>query len=119
MRRSAKNLPMLCLIIATATVSASEKEIWACRTMNPEAEPIIHLVEWGSNSYVKFTHARFAAEHQADADRRGWYWNNSNDGYYRYGIVLEEDGRAWLHDFSQTDAEGLSPPLDQLKCTML
>lgn len=110
---------MLLALLSAFQASASDKEIWACRTLNPAAEPIIHLVEWGSSSYVKFTHARFGAVYQAEEGRRGWYWNNSNAGYYRYGIVLEEDGKAWLHDFSKKDAEGLSPPIDQLECSVL
>ncbi len=112
------SLAVLLLAAASLTwASESEKEIWACRTLNPQAEPMIHLVDWGSRSYVKFTHTRFAAAYEDADDARAWYWSNTGAGYYRYGILLEADGEAWVHDFSQTDDQGLSPPIDRLRCS--
>jgi hypothetical protein len=95
---------------------AAEKEIWACRTENPQAQPILHLVDWGERSYIKFAHVRFAATHQMDEQSEGWYWNNEGNGYYRYGMLLQPDGEAWFHDFADTDQNGLSAPLDRFTC---
>lgn len=97
---------------------AAEKQIWECRTEHPGAQAILHLVEWGSRSYVKFSHVRFGAkyEHDADEDHHGWYWSNEGSGYYRYALVLHDDGKAWFHDFSETDEDGLSAPLDYFLC---
>lgn len=96
---------------------AADKQIWACRTANDGADPIIHLVEWGSRSYVKFAHLRFSAAHQLDGESQGWYFNNDGSGYYRYGLVLDSDGKAWYHDFSNVEDGGLSAPLDYFLCS--
>ena len=91
---------------------AREKTIWACRTTNPTAEPIIWLVEQGTRSYVKFSHMRFSAFYQVEDEQQGWYWHNDGSGFYRYGLVLDSDGSTWYYDFAQ----GESQTLDQFFC---
>lgn len=95
---------------------AADKQIWACRTDHSGSEPILHLVEWDSRSYVKFAHVRFSAQHLLEQETHGWYFDNDGSGYYRYGLVLQPDGKAWFHDFQETDADGLSSPLDYFIC---
>jgi len=111
-----KGLVIFLSCLATGYAVADEKQIWECRTGNPGAQPILHLVEWGSRSYVKFAHLRFTAKHQLDEGNQGWYFNNDGSGYYRYGLLLEPGGKAWFHDFSLTDESGLSAPLDYFLC---
>ena len=111
-------LPIL-TCIATFPAFAAEKQIWECRTSNPAAQPIIHLVEWESRSYVKFAHMRFSAMYQTDDGSQGWYFGNDGSGYYTYGLILDADNKAWLHDFSQTDDEGMSTPLDYFLCSKI
>ena len=103
---------LACLFCLAA--HADEKKIWECRTSNPGSQPILYLVEWGSQSYVKFSDRRFAALHQADSGQRGWYWYNDGSGYYRYGIVLGSDGKAWYHHFTPGSEE--SEALDYFMC---
>ena len=97
--------------------AAGEKQIWECRTGNAGSAPILHLVEWDSRSYVKFASARLSAKYEMGDDTQGWYFNNDGRGYYRYGVVLQPDGKAWYHDFSETDEDGLSAPLDYFLCS--
>ena len=103
---------LACLFCLAA--NADDKKIWECRTSTPGAEPILYLVEQGSSGYVKFSYMRFKSFYQADADQRGWYWYNDGSGYYRYGIILDPDGRAWYHEFSAGSED--SKPLDQFVC---
>lgn len=106
------------IALLSGTAVASEKEIWACRSGNPGAQPILHLVEWDSRSYVKFAHLRFSAAYALeDEGARGWYFNNDGSGYYRYALLLEPDGKAWLHHFSRKDGEVASEALDHFVCT--
>lgn len=111
-----KGLLQILTCIAAVPAFAAEKQIWECRTSNPDARPILHLVEWESRSYVRFAHMRFSAMYQLEDDRQGWYFGNDGSGYYGYGLIVDADGKAWLHDFNQTDEEGLSTPLDYFLC---
>jgi hypothetical protein len=110
-------LMVLLIGVLAGTAQASERQIWACKTEHTNAQPILYLVEWGSRSYVRFTHMRFAARYENGDDRHGWYWSNEGNGYYRYALLLEPDGRAWLHDFDHTDDDGLSAPMDSFRCS--
>lgn len=109
------------LILLSAAFSglalAEEKRIWECRTGHQGASPILHLVDWGSRSYVKFAHLRFSAERQQDDESQGWYFNNDGSGYYRYALILNSSGKAWFHDFRNIDEDGLSAPLDYFLCS--
>jgi len=109
-----------CAGLFLSTAAADDRQIWECRTEQVGAKPILHLVEWGSRSYIKFAHVRFPADHQFDeeADRHGWYWINT-EGYYRYAIDLQPNGTAWYHDFKDADEKGLSDPLDHFQCKLL
>jgi hypothetical protein len=111
-----KGLLIFLLCSTAGTAQAADKQIWACRTDNPGARPLLHLVEWGPRSYVKFAHVRFSAQYENGGDRQGWYWNNEGDGYYRYAMLLDDDGKAWFHDFSHMDEDGLSAPVDRFTC---
>lgn len=108
----------LLMLVGTAVAQAAEEErsIWACSTEHTGAKPILYLVEWGSRSYVRFAHMRFSAAHETDGERQGWHWDNQGEGYYRYGVLLDPDGTAWLHDFSNRDEDGMSEPLDYFRC---
>ena len=97
---------------------AGERIIWECRTSNPTAQPILYLVEWDSRSYVKFSYQRFAAQYQAAEEQHAWYWHNDGSGYYRYGLILGPDGKAWYHDFSQAGDDEESQPLDYFLCKL-
>ncbi len=103
-------------LLVTLPVMADNRTIWECRTSNPSAEPILYLVEWGSRSYVKFSYMRFAAHYERTDDYQGWYWHNDGSGYYRYGLVLGSDGKAWYHDFGQVNGAEESTPLDYFSC---
>lgn len=110
--------PMILAIgLLAGSAYASEKQIWACRTANPDALPILHLVEWGSRSYVKFAHVRFSARYENGEDAQGWHWSNEGNGYYRYALLLEPDGKARLHDFDQADDGGMAAPMDTFYCS--
>jgi hypothetical protein len=111
-----RHLTLCAIGMAAWPALSAEKAIWACRTEHANAEPIIHLVEWGQQSYVKFAHMRFGAAFTREGESQAWYWDNSGDGYYRYGFVLGPDDKAWLHDFSDTGEAGLSTPVDYLVC---
>jgi len=100
-------------------VFAGEKKIWECRTSNAGSKPILHLVEWDSGSYVKFANARLSAKYELEEESQGWYFNNDGSGYYRYGVILQPDGKAWFHDFRETDSDGLSAPLDYFLCSKI
>jgi hypothetical protein len=114
MRFSTVGLNAFLIICTVGTARADERVIWDCRTSNPDANPILHLVEWGDQSYVKFSYMRFAAHFQSDDGQRAWYWHNDGSGYYRYGLVLGDDGKAWYHRFGATDE---SEPLDYFSCS--
>lgn len=117
MRFSSLSLSVLVFCATVGAAHASEeKVIWNCRTSNPFASPILHLVEWGGQSYVKFSYMRFSAHFEADEEQRAWYWHNDGTGYYRYGLVLGSDGQAWYHRFSATDG-GEPQPLDYFLCS--
>lgn len=107
-------MAVLTCLFCLAAHAEEDKKIWECRTSNPGAEPILYLVEWGSRSYVKFAHRRFASLYQSDAGQRGWYWYNDGSGFYRYGVVLGADGKAWYHAFTPGTEE--SKPLDYFLC---
>jgi hypothetical protein len=113
----AKGPMILAIGVLVGSAHASDKQIWACRTANPDAQPILHLVEWGSRSYVKFTHVRFSAVHENGEEHQGWHWGNEGNGYYRYAVLLEADGKARLHDFDLKDADGMAAPLDTFHCS--
>ena len=112
-------LLILLLGMTAGPAFASEKQIWECRTSNAGSEPILHLVEWDKGSYVKFASARLGAKYELEDDVQGWYFNNDGSGYYRYGVVLQSDGKAWFHDFRETDSDGLSAPLDYFLCSKI
>jgi hypothetical protein len=105
---------MMCLFCLTA--QAEERTIWECRTTNSGAEPILYLVNGGGRDYVKFSYMRFSALYQADGPQKAWYWHNDGSGYYRYGMILGSDGRAWYHDFSRASGDQPSEPLDYFFC---
>ena len=115
MRHTISLLATVLLWTTCCIAHGADRTIWECRTSNPAAEPILHLVEGGSYSYVKFSYMRLAAHFQADEDQRAWYWHNDGSGYYRYGLILEPDGKAWYHDFGASNQEG-SEPLDYFIC---
>jgi len=104
------------LLLTSLSAMADERTIWECRTANPSAEPILYLVEWGNRSYVKFSYMRFAAHYEITDDSQGWYWYNDGTGYYRYGLILGSDGKAWYHDFGGVSGAGESTPLDYFNC---
>ena len=106
----------LASLIGSVPALASDRTIWECRTANVAAEPILHLVEWGNRSYIKFSYMRFAAHYESGEDQQAWYWHNDGSGYYRYGLVLGSDGRAWYHDFGQANGAEESTPLDYFVC---
>jgi hypothetical protein len=112
----AKGLLLLVIGMIASAAHASERQIWECRTANPNAQAILHLVEWGDRSYIRFTHVRFTARYETEGERHGWYWHNEGSGYYRYAILLGPGGQAWLHDFDVRDEDGLSPALDTFHC---
>jgi hypothetical protein len=108
---------VLSLSSAFGQAGTDERTIWGCRTANPDAvEPVLYLVEWGEQSYVKVSYMRFAGYFHADADQRAWYWHNDGSGYYRYGLILGSDGKAWYHEFGAADSAD-SQPLDYFLCT--
>jgi hypothetical protein len=113
MRLFTISLSTLLISFTLSTAQADGRVIWDCRTSNPDANPILHLVEWGEQSYVKFSYMRFAAHFQSDNGQRAWYWHNDGSGYYRYGLVLGDDGKAWYHRFG---GAGESEPLDHFIC---
>jgi hypothetical protein len=106
---------LILLLFSSAASAAEEKTIWSCRTSHPEAKPLIHLVEWGNRSYVKFAHMRFSALHKSSDGMPGWYWHNDGSGYYRYAIVVDEEGTGWYHDFSMRGGES-STTIDYFQC---
>lgn len=107
------------LLLTSASAFGAEKTIWECRSANPAAEPILHLVEWGNQSYVKFSYMRFAAHYETGEDYQAWYWHNDGSGYYRFGLVLGSDGKAWYHDFRSAVGAEESVPLDYFVCQLL
>jgi hypothetical protein len=85
-------------------------------------EKVIHM--WLSRYLVMLccltaTSAVAAEERQIWECRTGWYFDNDGSGFYRYGLVLDDDQKAWLHDFKVTDDEGLSTPLDHFYCARI
>ena len=108
-------LTAVLLLITSVSAGAAERTIWSCRTSNEAAQPLLHLVEWGSRSYVKFAHMRFSARHEVNDEMPGWYWHNDGSGYYRYAIVVDHDGKGWYHDFSLTGPDR-STAIDSLLC---
>lgn len=109
-------LVVLCWLLPMSAMAA-EKHIWACRTASEGAQPILHLVEWEARSYVRFAHLRFSAEYQVQDDVQGWHFNNDGQGYYRYALLLDQQGKAWFHDFSEIGDDGLAAPLDYFLCS--
>jgi len=105
---------MMCLICLTA--NAADKTIWECRTSNPGAEPVLYLVTGSDRSYVKFSYMRFSALYQTAEEQQAWYWHNDGSGYYRYGLILGNDGKAWYHDFAGAAEGEESKPLDYFAC---
>ena len=96
-----------------------ERVIWACKTSHPGAKPIIHLVERGARSYVKFSSQRFSAQLKINEKSRSWYWHPGNDGFYQFAMVMDSYGRAWFHDFSSAPAGEDSPTaLDFFLCRL-
>ena len=116
MRKLLFILSTLTVCAGYADVDPDDKVIWSCKTSNPYSSPILHLVEWGNRSYVKFSYMRFSALLKSDEEQRGWYWHNDGSGYYRYGIILGHDGKAWYHRFSASEGEP-SQPLDYFVCS--
>jgi hypothetical protein len=108
-------LTLIVLLFSSAAHAAQEKTIWSCRTSQPDAKPLLHLVEWGSKSYVKFAHMRFSALHQSSEDMQGWYWHNDGSGYYQYAIVVDYEGTGWYHDFSKR-GQAASTAIDYFQC---
>lgn len=106
------------LVLLSQPASADERSIWECRTSNPSAEPILYLVEWGQRSYIKFSYMRFAAHYESGEDYQAWYWHNDGSGYYRYGLILGADDRAWYHDFRTASGPEESVPLDYFVCKL-
>jgi hypothetical protein len=103
------------LLLSSLPAFAAEKAIWSCRTSNADAQPFLHLVEWETRSYVKFAHMRFSALYKETDGMPGWYWHNDGSGFYRYAIVVDEEGKGWYHDFSRGGSEGTSL-IDYLLC---
>jgi hypothetical protein len=118
MRLSVCALTALASLVFSTPALASDRTIWECRTANAAAEPILYLVEWGSRSYIKFSYMRFAAHYESGEDYQAWYWHNDGSGYYRYGLVLGSDDRAWYHDFGQASGAEESTPLDYFVCRL-
>ncbi len=116
--RATTNLVFACALL-TAPGLTYGKEIWECRTAHERAQPILHLVEWGSRSYVKFAHLRFSAEHLRAEASRGWYFNNDGSGYYRYALILDDRGTAHFHHFDTADGAERSTPIDSFFCSRL
>ena len=90
---------LLSLGAVAAHGAQEERVIWACSTTHPGAKPIIHLVERGARSYVKFSSQRFSAQLKINESSRSWYWHPGNDGFYQFAMVMDSYGRAWFHDF--------------------
>jgi hypothetical protein len=105
-------------LVVSNSVIADDRAIWECRTSNPSAEPILYLVDWGQRSYIKFSYLRFAAHRESGDGYQAWYWHNDGSGYYRYGLVLGEDSRAWYHDFGKAGGGEESTPLDYFVCKL-
>lgn len=116
LREQIRKLILMVSMLAAFPAVAADRTIWECRTSNPSAEPILFLVEWGSRSYVKFSHMRFGAHYEVTDSYHGWYWHNDGSGYYRYGLVLGTDGKAWYHDFGAANGAEESKPLDYFSC---
>jgi hypothetical protein len=104
------------ILVISLSANAAERTIWECRTGNPSAKPILYLVRWGDRSYIKFSYLRIAAQYEQGEDHQAWYWHNDGSGYYRYGLVLGSDDKAWYHDFRSADAAEESVPLDYFVC---
>lgn len=113
--RAMKVSLLLAFLFCGQAMAGDEKVIWECRTSN-DMEPVLHLVEWGSKSYVKFAHLRFGAHYLEDGDQHGWYWHNNNKGFYQFGMILGPDGKAWYHDFNAAVEGESSHPLDYFLC---
>lgn len=109
-------IPLLISAGLTAPAFAQDdRVIWACATFNENARPIIHLVERGDRSYVKFANQRVRATHRLNGSSQEWLWDNRG-GYYNYSISLGPDNLAEYFDFSDVAGGDVVPPADRLRC---
>jgi hypothetical protein len=115
MRRTLISLLLGVGLSASAFAEDDERRIWACSTFNDNARPIIHLVELGDKSYVKFSNQRFRATHKADGSAHEWLWDNRR-GFYNYSISLGADNIAEYFDFSGIQGGEVVPPADKFRC---
>jgi hypothetical protein len=95
---------LLAGVVAAGADAAPDKRVWACATEGSSDEHL-HLVAWGSRSYVKFDETRFWGGYQTLDSQRRWDFGNASGGEsYDYSVILRAGGTADYFDFTSASA---------------
>lgn len=98
-----KPILALALVCSAATNAAdtSKKTIWSCGKSSTSPR-VLHLVQWGADSYVKVFDDRIKAHYYRDGLDKRWDWGLDGDTY-KYALVLTAELTAKYYDFSLSE----------------
>ena len=97
------NRVFLLLFISLFTHGAAaddtdSKRVWAC-SADGATEEDLHLVAWGSRSYIKLYDARIWGNHYREGDELRWDFGQAHKRTAEYSVILKPDGKVDYYDF--------------------